>query len=292
MNNHLTQGTLEWLKMRNNYIGASDSPVILGLAKWKLRDGRIKTPYILWQEKLGLIEANSKSSATDYGTGMEAQARSAYEVMTGDLVAPEVIFHKEIPYMMASLDGLTIDKKLAVEIKCINREDHELAKKGIIPEVYMPQLQHQLMCLGHDMMHYFSYNSGEGVLVEVTKDDQYQTMLKEKLAAFWNCIISFTPPALTDDDYIEKGDTWNAIANDLFKVKEIIKNYSLQKELLEEKLKELSEGINCISKNYKYSKVVKKGCVDYSSIPELFEVDLEKYRSKPSEAWTLSIRKN
>lgn len=291
MNNQLTQGTLEWLKMRNNYIGASDSPVILGLAKWKLRDGRIKTPYILWQEKLGLVEANSQSSATDHGTNMEAQARSAYEAMTGDLVAPEVIFHNDISYMMASLDGLTIDKKLAVEIKCINREDHELAKKGIIPEVYMPQLQHQLLCLGHDMMHYFSYNSGEGVLVEVRKDDQYQDMLKQKLAAFWGCISSFTPPPLTEDDYIEKGDTWDAIANDLFKVKEVIKNYSLQKELLEEKLRELSEGISCISNNYRYAKVVKKGSVDYKSIPELFEVDLEKYRNKPSEAWTLYSRK-
>jgi putative phage-type endonuclease len=279
---NLIQGTPEWLQMRKNYVGASDTPVIVGVNKYK------KTPYILWQEKLGLIEDTSSSWATEYGTNLEPEARKVYEQMTNNFVAPCVIFHKEIPFMMASLDGMTIDGDLAVEIKCINKADHELARQGIIPEQYKPQVYHQLECLGHDKMHYFSYNSGEGIIVEVLKDEQYQTYLKEQITKFWECVETFTSPSFTDDDFIERDKVWETIANDLMNVKNIIKNYQLQESLLEEKLKELSHDKNSFCGEYKYTKSFKKGAVNYSVIPELKDVDLEKYRKNSSTMWRIS----
>ncbi len=286
-----TQGTLEWLEMRKMYIGASDTPIILGLAKWKLKDGRTKTPYILWQEKLGLYHGDASSYATEYGHRMEAEARSAYEAMTGEFVSAEIVFHKHIPFMMASLDGLTIDKDLAVEIKNINAADHELARQGIVPPIYYAQVQHQLMCLGHERMHYFSYHKGEGIVVEVKKDPEYQAMITEKLLEFWQCIENFSSPAMADEDHVEKGEQWDLLADELFKLKALIKNYELQKEFLEESLKEISENTSCISKNYRYTKAVQKGRVDYDLIPELKGVDLDKYRKAPSTKWSLYSRK-
>ncbi len=287
MNKQLQQGTSEWLDMRKSYIGASDSPIIMGVAKWKLADGRIKTPYLLWQEKLGLITLDSTSKATEYGKATEPVARSLYEKMTGNLVAPEVIFHKDIPYVMASLDGLSIDGDIAVEIKCASKDDHELAKEGLIPEKYIPQVQQQLLCLGHDQMHYFSYFNGEGVIVTVAKDEAYQEKLLSKLAEFWECVVSFSSPPMTQDDYREKDKTWEQLASDLFQMKQVIKNYQLQHDLLEEKLKELSEGESSIAGNFRYAKSIRRGTIDYASIPELANVDLEQYRKTPSYSWRL-----
>lgn len=288
MNKQLQQGTSEWLDMRKSYIGASDSPVIMGVAKWKLADGRIKTPYLLWQEKLGLLTLDSTSQATEFGKANEPIARSLYEKMTGNLVAPEVVFHKDISYLMASLDGLSIDGDIAVEIKCVGKEDHELAKKGLVPEKYIPQLQHQLMCLGHDQMHYFSYLSGEGIIVNVAKDEAYQAKLLEKLAEFWSCIESFTSPPMTEDDYVEKDQNWEQIAKDLFHIKQVIKNYELQHDFLEEKLRELSAGESSIAGNFRFAKSIRKGSVDYTAIPELANVDLDQYRKAPTYTWRLS----
>lgn len=280
--NNIQQGTQEWLAMRRNYIGASDTPIILGLSKYK------KTPYMLWQEKLGIAEMNSASWATEFGKANEPIARALYEQMSGNLVAPCVIFHKHISFMGASLDGLSIDGDLAVEIKCTNKDNHELAKQGIIPPEFKPQVYHQLECLGHDKMHYFSYNNGEGIIVTVHKDEAYQSFLKEEITKFWDLVETFTSPPMTSDDVIERDDEWKQIAKDLIAVKEIIKNYKLQEELLEEKLREISEDKSSCSGDYKYLKSIRKGNIDYTSIAELKDVDIEKYRKPSTFIWKIS----
>ena len=45
----------------------------------------------------------------------------------------------------------------------------------------------------------------------------------------------------------------------------------------------MSGGKSCVGGGVKVSSVVRKGHVDYSSIPELAGVDLEKYRKSPTE---------
>lgn len=280
---NLEQGTKEWLEMRKNYIGASDTAIILGVSKYK------KTPYMLWQEKLGLIDIDSTSWATEYGKNTEPVARALYEQISGNYVAPMIVFHPTVDYLMASLDGLTIDEDLAVEIKCTNKENHELARKGIIPPEFKPQVYHQLECLGHSMMHYFSYNSGEGIIVEVHKDQEYQDFLKREVKKFWELVNNFTSPELSQDDLIEKDDIWQQVVQDLVAIKEIIKKYKFQEELLEEKLRELSQDKSSFYGNYKYTKSIRKGSIDYTSIPELIGVDVEKYRKPSTFLWKISV---
>ena len=115
----LIQQSNEWLELRKNKIGASDAPVIMHVSPWK-------TPYQLWEEKLGLKESFS-SSAMKRGLEMEESARKAFEKETGLVVFPQVLFHKEHEWMMASLDGIDIEGKNIVEIKCPGKVDHEIA---------------------------------------------------------------------------------------------------------------------------------------------------------------------
>lgn len=277
----------EWLDFRKNRIGASDASIILGTSKWKDNSGRIKTPRFLWEEKLGLIESSCDNYATQYGKRMEEPARQAYERMKGVLVSPTVIVNKKYPFFMASLDGLSLDETIAVEIKNPSLENHEEAKAGVVPKKYIAQVQLQLLVSELPSIDYFSFYKGDAALVTVVRDEEYLKMLNQKLLDFWKCVMDLKEPPLTSYDFEEKFEDWEQVAKKLWEVKEAKKNLSLEEENLEKELMKLSMGKNSKSKNFSFGYTVVKGSVDYKSIPELKSVNLENFRKKCSTRWTL-----
>ena len=289
----LIQNTAEWLQVRKNHVGASDAPIIMGTSRFKTPDGRYKTPLLLWQEKLGLVSFD-ETEAMAYGKRMEEPARQAYEKMTGVLVTPEVIFHKDVAYSMASLDGLSMEKDMAVEIKNANAADHSVARQKRVPEHYLPQVQHQLDCLrsiyGIDRMHYFSFHQGEGVVVDVRLDEDYIGQLREKEGAFWHCVEMFEEPELCDLDYREGDEEWQHTASKLWEIEERVREDSKLAKAMKDKLKMLSDGLNSRCGELMFTCSTRKGLVDYGRIPELSGVDLDKYRKSPVLAWSLKKR--
>lgn len=286
----LEQGSTEWLAMRQRYIGASDSPILMGVNKFKLPDGRYKTPYLLWKEKLGLEKFNFSTSATNYGKMMEDPAREEYIRLTGINMRPAVVFHPEIKYLMSSLDGISDDGDLALEIKNCCQEDHDVARRGEVPLHYYPQVQHQLVCTGHDIMHYFSMHKGEGILVIVQRDDDYIKKMLKKQAEFWDCVQNLKEPELTDLDFKEMSLDWEEKAHMLWELQESVRiNEKLISELKEELIC-LSAGVNSRSGLYRMICSTRKGSIDYSSIPELKNINIENYRKPSSTIW--SLKKN
>jgi len=281
----------EWLDARKGYLGASDASIIMGVSKWKTNDGRIKTPYLLWQEKLGLTVLDCDNSATRYGKEMEEPARKRYQEMVGGIFRPDCIINKDYPYAMVSLDGLNIPEDRAVEIKNCKLEDHILAKNGQIPEKYYPQVQMQAMVTGLPEIDYFSFHNDEGIIVTVKRDDEYIKNLDKKLKEFWDCVLNLKEPGLTDDDYIEQDDVWLEKAKRLYEVKQSKKALCEEEKLLEESLKSLSNDFNACSGGFRYTRSVGAGRVDYKSIPELLNVDLRKYTGKPIISWRLKKEK-
>lgn len=286
----MRQNTPEWLEIRKKYIGASDAPIIMGVSPFKRSDGRKKTPHVLWMEKLDLLPQEKESRAMKYGKQMEESAREAYEKMVGDFFAPKVCFHKEIKYLMASLDGVSIDGKLAVEIKNANYEDHTLAKTNKVPAKYYPQVQQQLACAQLDGMHYFSFHKGEGVIVEVERDDNYLQEMYAKEESFWDCVRNFKAPSLTKDDYHEKDEEWYSKALKLLEIKQRRKDLEKAEKEMETLLIEESAGKNSFYKDIRYTSSIRKGSIDYSKVFELKGVDLESYRKPSSSTWTLSCK--
>jgi len=274
------QNTQEWLEMRKKYIGASDAPIIMGVSPWR-------TPYQLWQEKLGLIDSQPENFAMQRGKELEEEARLAYQKMTGLIVVPKVVFHPNKPFMMSSLDGLTLDGNRAVEIKCPNEHDHELARSGKIPEKYYPQVMHHLAGNDHPIEDYFSYRKGEGIIVEVPRDQDYIDKLMEKEEKFWDKVISFEMPELTDMDFRQKDEDWILKAQQLYDRKQELKALKKEVDALEKKFREECQGNPCMGGGYKYQKYMRVGSVSYSKIPELIGVDLSSYRGPPIEIWTL-----
>jgi len=277
----------EWLEFRKDRIGASDVSIILGVSKWKTNDGRIKTPRLLWMEKLGLDKADCDNVATRYGKAMEEPARQMYQKIVGEEFKATCIINKKYPYLMVSLDGLNITQDHAVEIKNCCEADHLLAKEGKVPAKYIPQVQTQAMVTELPFVSYFSVHNEDGAIVKSAKDEDYCKMLEKELSKFWECVETMKEPALTDNDFIDKGDDWLKKAKELFEVQQAKKIATDQEKILKEELKLLSEHRNARSGDFLYTCSVGIGRVDYKSIPALLDVDLSQFVGKPIESWRL-----
>lgn len=282
----------EWLAARKNHIGASDTSIIMGVSKWKTNDGRIKTPRLLWEEKLGLTKLNCDNASTRYGKEMEEPARLVYQEMVGDLFKPICVKNEKYPYLMASLDGLNVTDDKAVEIKNANREDHEMARQGKVPEKYIPQVQMQALVTEFASIDYFSFHKGEGIIVTAKRDEEYIKILEKKLAEFWECITTLKEPALTDDDFIERDDIWKATAERLYEIKCKKRDLCKEEKTLEAMLKEISEGKSSRSGGYTYERCTSLGRVDYRAIPQLLNVDLNPFRGPSISTWRLRREKS
>lgn len=282
MQNNLIQGSPEWLEMRKRYIGASDAPVIMDVSPYK-------TKHELWEEKLGLSLGKAASSSMIYGQKMEEEARRAYEKYTGILVSPTVVFHKENNFMMASLDGLSIDRDMVVEIKNVCEKDHETARKGNVPEKYFPQTQHILECLNIETLHYFSYKNGDFALVEVQKDDKYISTMVKLETKFWDNVSNFVEPELSDRDYSQMDSAeWEKTVAEWKLLDEQLKELSAKEKEYRKALIKLANEKSSIGAGLKLTKSMRKGAIDYDKIEVLKDIDMESYRKDPTTTWRFS----
>lgn len=172
----LDQGSHEWISLRKSKITATDAPIIIGASKWKTRSQ-------LLYEKLDPFFSTKVNDRMKRGIELEPIARNVFTVMTGIHVEPKV-FVKD--WAMASLDGISEDGKVIVEIKCPGFSDHSLAKNGVVPRHYYPQLQHQLFVCDVYKAFYFSFDGKEGVAVEVLRDDDFIEKMVIEEEKFYN----------------------------------------------------------------------------------------------------------
>ena len=68
------------------------------------------------------------------GWTWEGEARLLFTIESGNHVEPKVVISKEFSWMMASLDGVSENGTVAIEIKCPGLEDHDKAVNGRVPE--------------------------------------------------------------------------------------------------------------------------------------------------------------
>jgi putative phage-type endonuclease len=278
----MIQGSQEWHEFRKNHIGASDAPIIMGASPWG-------TKYSLWLEKLDLATPRPSSPAMKRGIDLEDLARKEFKDVMGVDVFPKVLTHAVYPWMSASMDGISKCGNVAVEIKCPGSKDHSLAMEGIIPDKYFPQLQHQLAVCGLDMIYYLSFDGEEGIILKIHRDMDYINNLIELEKAFYDCVVNLIPPELEDRDFLTQNSAeWIALALEYKLVTMQLKELERKQNELKENLCGMSGQHNSIGGGIRLQKIAKKGSIQYSNIPQLSDVDLEKFRKSPSSYWKIT----
>lgn len=274
---NLQQRSPEWLDWRRKIIGGSDAPVIMQVNPWKNR-------MQLWEEKIGFRENSPVNRHMQRGIDLEPEAVAFLSNEIGIELEPIVSQHSEIKWMGASVDAISKDRKIAAEIKC------PFALHIEVPKDYYPQLQHIMEVCELDEIIYLSfvkeYGKADGHIFTVKRNDSYIKEMKKAEEEFFGWVETFAPPP---QPYQERNDLeWRKTAEQWKDVTFQIKYLEKQEDSLRKSLIELSGGLNSKGGNISLRKEVRKGTVDYKSIPELEKVNLENYRNKPIECWKIT----
>lgn len=197
----LEQNHPDWLKWRQKGLGASDATIIMGLSPWFSREQLLEKKLREAREALGIYKKRPKgitgkdqadNGAMARGRKLEPIARQLYTDLTGIISRPVCAIHQEHDWMRASLDGLSDDQQIVLEVKCVNAQDHQAALDGSVATKYLPQVQHQLLVTQAPLLHYWSYTDNpkfalkdRAALVKMTAMPSYQAKVFEAERAFW-----------------------------------------------------------------------------------------------------------
>jgi len=156
----LEQRSEEWFAARLGCVTASRTADVMATTKTGYSSSRANYMAQLTTERLTQTPTEGFSTtAMQWGTDTEPQARMAYELMTGEAVVETgFVPHPTILGFGASPDGMVGSDGL-IEIKCPNSATHIetlLAEK--VPSKYMIQMQVQMMCCGRDWCDFVSFD--------------------------------------------------------------------------------------------------------------------------------------
>lgn len=196
--NNLDQNTEEWLAWRNSGIGGSDAAVI------KLGDVYGKTPYRLWMEKRGNKIENTSYGGDENmkrGHDLEPIAKAFFIENTGIHIKPMLMQSRAYPFMLASLDGMSTDLKVGVEIKAPGEKIFNQMLTQGIPDHYYAQVQHELFVTGAERFYFFAYRDDktDPFIREILPDYGYIENLVRMEQSFWRHIEYGIPPVESID---------------------------------------------------------------------------------------------
>lgn len=280
----LVQGSPEWHAHRAHYRNASETAIVLGVSPFT-------TPYQLWQLRTGRTQPQTTAPMA-HGTKMEPIARAAYEQLTGHVMQPLVLVEGEYS---ASLDGITLDNQLILEIKCPYKgqasELWQAAEAGEIPEHYRWQVQHQLMVSGADQAHLYVYDGTDGILLDVSPQPDTWEQIHVGWDDFMRHIRNDTTPPLMEQDTVIRTDAqWQLAAETYAKLKRESEQISERLDEAKAKLVNLSTHPSESGYGVSVTRYWRQGNVDYKRIPGLSGVDLEPFRGKGREEVRVSVK--
>jgi putative phage-type endonuclease len=281
----LIQGSAEWHAHRAKYRNASETAAVMGASPWL-------TPLALWELRTGRRQPET-NAAMARGTALEPRARDHYERLTGTVMQPLVLVDGEYS---ASLDGLSFDGSLAVEIKCpVRGKDSTLwrqVESGQVPEHYSWQVEHQLMVCGARSAHLFVYDEGSdsGLIHEIKPVPERWEAIRSAWDAFMHYVQTDTPPALSARDKVQRDDeTWRKAAAEFLLRRQEAEIAAEKLDQAKAALIELQQAPSEAGHGVLVTRFWKQGSVDYKKVPQLQGVDLTQYRGKAREEVRVTI---
>lgn len=281
----LVQGSPDWHAHRATYRNASEAPAVLGVSPWV-------TPYGLWLQRSGRAQPEVNRAMLK-GTQLEPLAREAYEKLTGHVMQPLVLVEGDYS---ASLDGITLDGGLILEIKApFKGRDSELwkaASEGVVPEHYRWQIKTQLMVSGAAQAHLWVFDGREGILVEQRPRKDDWATIHDGWEGFMHYISEDRPPPLAERDTLVRTDAdWQQAAEVFARVKAEADAVATRLDEAKAKLVGLAKHPSEKGAGVQVTRFWKAGNVDYKRVPGLAGVDLNAYRAAAREEVRVSLAK-
>ena len=271
---------------RNLYRNASASPMIMRVS-----------PFGGWDQlrKTYRGEGFTGNRATEHGHKYEAIAReAAAKKLNLDLAGPTRLILGDYA---ASLDDITKDGKVILEIKCPFQGKDSKIWKSVRdygePSYDFWQMQHQLFCAPDaEIVVLFLYDSatGDSIYTEVDRDPNSIARLKAEWDKFWTWKDTEEPD--NQDGWMHRDDyTWHQVAERYLEAKKAFDGAKDDLDVIKQELIDLSEADKVQGSGISLIKTSRIGSVDYKKVPQLAGVDLDQYRGEPTDVWTVTTKK-
>jgi putative phage-type endonuclease len=198
------QNGKEWRQWRGLGIGASDIAAIMGESPYM-------SPFVYWLDKTGIRARPAPNeyqlAAMKRGQELEPVVREMFEKKMGRKFEALSAEHAEHDFIRCSFDGINMEARAIIEIKCPGKEAHAQALKGKVPKYYYPQVQQQLLVAGDiiDQCHYISWDgvSKDYTEVIVKHDPAFQARIIEAASDMWKRIVLKELPNVTQRDILK-----------------------------------------------------------------------------------------
>ena len=169
----------EWLKAREDGIGASEVSAIVGLNPWE-------TPFSLWLKKTHQAPPTEENDAMRRGHYLEDAVVQWWMHETGEQVikasAADIIYvHPDYPFMRVTPDRIVKGRKKILEVKST-----AISMGDSIPDYYLCQVMYQMYVTGiHDAeLIYIQGGLTFGRFI-VEYDEEFAEFLANKVKEFW-----------------------------------------------------------------------------------------------------------
>jgi putative phage-type endonuclease len=209
----LEQGSPEWFEWRKGSgsdvemtLGGSEVAPLLYMSPWA-------TPLEVFKWKLGIEEkefSEEQMKVMEEGTRKEPIARAHYEKTFGTNIRTLCAVHPDLPWMRTSLDGITDDNRVILEIKNPGSHDKHVkqTKSGKVPSYRWPQLQWQI-----------------GVMQAVNQEMGWPDIERVDYVSFWIDEEEDGAVTFTDMHVIPVYPNWEAIHTLMDRAERLINNH-------------------------------------------------------------------
>ena len=172
----------KWLEMRKKGIGGSDAAAVVGISKWK-------SPFQLWLEKTGEVEAEDLSNNEFVYWGIvleEAVARRFAEVTGKKVMRCGMLQDEEVPYFYVNPDRIIVGENAGLECKTTNAYNKEAWEGDNIPDDYYCQCQWSMGVTGAEKWYIACLIGGNHfVWKEVVRNEEDIAALRAAGVTYW-----------------------------------------------------------------------------------------------------------
>ena len=269
----------EWLSWKKTGLSATDIPAIM-------HECPFRSAKDVFDDKMGISKPIFETDAMRLGKALEPIVRNYLRTL-GYNPFPFCVQGDNLRDI-ASLDGLCLETDRLFEIKVSSKTYNQVVNGGM-PNNYYIQLQWQMMIVKPKSAFLVVFSPEldikDCLMMPVLPDLDLWERMREIANDFWVMVENET---YIDQRYIQVDDRQLlSLLQEDRELKQQIDHLEEKRKLNMKKILDLTNESECSCGKYKLCRVSKVGSVDYSAIPELKDIDLNKYRKPSSHYWQI-----